>query len=218
MTPHACRCIPSDDTPPSHTPWTDLFMIVHLREKEATEYNGWEQYVAEKMNARDTSFFPLNHAIVLKEHKEREERGSLEVHPPASIPQPVGPLLACATHLEVGVSHLSSAAPPRRARHRPSDDHPRPPPRATREAVLRAYRRTEQFAAHARAGPPPCLLERGRVQPRGHHCLLHDAGTSQSAQPTVGRRGRRDTSGIVPLVLERAPLTSIHTHGAVLRP
>ena len=32
-----------------------------------------------QMNARDTSFFPLNNAIVLKEHKEREERGTHEL-------------------------------------------------------------------------------------------------------------------------------------------
>ena len=62
-----------------HNMWSYLYMIVHLREKEPTEYNGWEQYVADKMNARDTSFFPLNHAIVLKEHKEREERSSMEL-------------------------------------------------------------------------------------------------------------------------------------------
>jgi len=62
-----------------HNMWSYLFMLVHLREKEPTEYNGWEQYVAAKMNARDTSFFPLNHAIVLREHKERKERGSLEL-------------------------------------------------------------------------------------------------------------------------------------------
>ena len=29
-----------------HNMWNYLFMLVHLREKESTEYNGWEQYVA----------------------------------------------------------------------------------------------------------------------------------------------------------------------------
>ena len=62
-----------------HNMWNYLFMIVHLREKAPTEYNGWEQYVADKMNARDTSFFPLNSAAVLKEHKERQERGSIQL-------------------------------------------------------------------------------------------------------------------------------------------
>jgi len=57
-----------------HNVWNYLFMIVYLREKESTEYNGWEQYVAEKMKAHDLSFFPVNNAIVLKEHKEREAR------------------------------------------------------------------------------------------------------------------------------------------------
>jgi len=62
-----------------HNMWNYLFMIVHLREKDKTEYNGWEQYVADKMNARDTSFFPLNNAIVLKEHKERQERSGMQL-------------------------------------------------------------------------------------------------------------------------------------------
>ena len=34
-----------------HQKWNYLFMIVHLREKEHAEYNGWEQYVAEKVRA-----------------------------------------------------------------------------------------------------------------------------------------------------------------------
>merc|ERR1712070_909930 len=54
--------------------WNYLFMIVYLREKDSTEYNGWEQYVANKMKAHDLSFFPINNAIVLKEYKEREAR------------------------------------------------------------------------------------------------------------------------------------------------
>ena len=62
-----------------HNMWHYLFMIVYLREKDSTEYNGWEQYVADKMNERDTSFFPLNNAIVLREHKERQEKGSQQL-------------------------------------------------------------------------------------------------------------------------------------------
>ena len=62
-----------------HNMWNYLFMIVHLREKEPTEYNGWEQYVADKMNARDTSFFPLNNALVLREHRERHLNKEIEL-------------------------------------------------------------------------------------------------------------------------------------------
>jgi len=57
-----------------HNMWSYLFMIVYLREKENTEYNGWEQYVADKMKVQDLSFFPVNNAVVLKEYKEREAR------------------------------------------------------------------------------------------------------------------------------------------------
>ena len=62
-----------------HNMWHYLFMLVHIREKAPTEYNGWEQYVADKMNANDTSFFPLNMAMVLKGHRERQERESQQV-------------------------------------------------------------------------------------------------------------------------------------------
>jgi inositol 1,4,5-triphosphate receptor type 3 len=62
-----------------HNMWHYLFMIIYLREKDPTDYNGWEQYVAKKMRANDTSFFPLNNAIVLKEHKEHQERGSVQL-------------------------------------------------------------------------------------------------------------------------------------------
>ena len=37
-----------------------------VREKEPTEYNGWETYVAEPMEAKDTSFMPRNNALVLQ--------------------------------------------------------------------------------------------------------------------------------------------------------
>ena len=62
-----------------HNMWHYLYMIVHIREKDPTEYNGWEQYVADKVQQGDTSFFPLNNAIVLKDHKERQERDSLQL-------------------------------------------------------------------------------------------------------------------------------------------
>ena len=57
-----------------HNMWNYLYLMVYLREKDPTEYNGWEQYVADKIKAEDTSFIPSNNAIVLKEHKEREAR------------------------------------------------------------------------------------------------------------------------------------------------
>ena len=62
-----------------HNMWNYLFMIVYLREMDKTEYNGWEQYVANKLKARDLSFFPVNAALVLKEHKERENRAGQEM-------------------------------------------------------------------------------------------------------------------------------------------
>ena len=53
--------------------WAYLYLIVYLREKDTTDYNGWEQHVAQMIEAEDVSFFPRNDAIALKEVKQREE-------------------------------------------------------------------------------------------------------------------------------------------------
>ena len=53
--------------------WAYLYLIVYLREKDMTDYNGWEQHVAQMIEAEDVSFFPRNDAIALKDLKEREE-------------------------------------------------------------------------------------------------------------------------------------------------
>ena len=63
-----------------HQKWNYLFMLVMLREKDSTEYNGWEQFVAELIPpARSppmSTFLPRNTAISLQEHQEREEAES----------------------------------------------------------------------------------------------------------------------------------------------
>jgi len=63
-----------------HYMWNYLYLIVHLREKDPTEYNGWEQNVADKIAVGDTSFVPVNNAISLAEHKEKEESESRELN------------------------------------------------------------------------------------------------------------------------------------------
>lgn len=56
-----------------HNMWNYVYLLVYLRAKPATEYNGWEQYVQQKVTAEDTSFLPRNTALVLKEVHDREE-------------------------------------------------------------------------------------------------------------------------------------------------
>jgi len=56
-----------------HNMWDYLYLVVYLRQKDPTAYNGWEQHVASKLKADDFSFMPRNTAIVLKEVQEREE-------------------------------------------------------------------------------------------------------------------------------------------------
>ena len=55
-----------------HNMWMYLYMIIMLKEKHKTDYNGWESHVARKLESKDLTFFPRNTAIVLKEVQERE--------------------------------------------------------------------------------------------------------------------------------------------------
>jgi len=56
-----------------HNMWKYLAMMIHITEKESTEYNGWEQHVAQKMKTCDVSFLPRNTAIVLQAFQEQED-------------------------------------------------------------------------------------------------------------------------------------------------
>ena len=56
-----------------HNLWHYLFMIVHVREKDTTEHNGWEAYVAQQLQRGDLSFFPRNKSISLAEVKQIED-------------------------------------------------------------------------------------------------------------------------------------------------
>jgi hypothetical protein len=56
-----------------HEKWTYLFMLVMLAEKDPSEYNGWEQHVAQHVSPPSAAFMPRNTALSLKEHKDREE-------------------------------------------------------------------------------------------------------------------------------------------------
>lgn len=64
-----------------HDKWEYLFLMVMLREKDPSDYNGWESHVAAhlsstKLERPSSSFMPRNNALALKEHKEREEAES----------------------------------------------------------------------------------------------------------------------------------------------
>ena len=43
-----------------HNMWNYLFFISYLRNKERTEYSGFESFVAEKLENDDISWFPLH--------------------------------------------------------------------------------------------------------------------------------------------------------------
>jgi len=62
-----------DHVKKDHNMWQYMFLMIYLKDKDHTDYNGWEQYVWSKMQKDDTSFFPIAKAIVLMSLKEQEE-------------------------------------------------------------------------------------------------------------------------------------------------
>lgn len=48
-----------------HNVWNYLFFISYLRDKEKTEYSGFESFVAEKMDHDDISWFPLHQYYII---------------------------------------------------------------------------------------------------------------------------------------------------------
>ena len=63
-----------------HNMWTYLAMMIHTFEKDPTEYNGWETYVASKLNAKDPSFMPRNTALVLQASLAADEAAAAELN------------------------------------------------------------------------------------------------------------------------------------------
>jgi len=63
-----------------HDRWAYVYLLVHLRKKPKTEYNGWESYIASKLpenrsdgNRSDFTFFPMHRALSLRHLQERQE-------------------------------------------------------------------------------------------------------------------------------------------------
>jgi hypothetical protein len=43
----------------THNIWHYVFFISYLKEKSASEYTGFESYIAEKIENKDISWFPI---------------------------------------------------------------------------------------------------------------------------------------------------------------
>ncbi len=52
-----------------HNVWSYLYFVMHLRNKERTEYTSHEQYVADLVDRDSISFFPMGVALDLIEHQ-----------------------------------------------------------------------------------------------------------------------------------------------------
>ena len=64
--------VPHPTPTPNSPVWHYLFMIIHIREKDPNDYNGWEGYVAQMIKNKDLNFFPQLDAISLSKFKARE--------------------------------------------------------------------------------------------------------------------------------------------------
>jgi hypothetical protein len=65
-----------------HNVWQYLYFMVHLQEKDSTEYNGTESYCAALIDTEDISWVPLHRAICLKsleQKKDQEKEASEEI-------------------------------------------------------------------------------------------------------------------------------------------
>jgi len=61
-----------------HNLWHYVHLLVHLRTKPSTDYNGWESHVASMLPENrsdngDLEFFPMHRALSLRAETEREE-------------------------------------------------------------------------------------------------------------------------------------------------
>ena len=57
-----------------HNMWNYAFMLIHIREKDPLEHNGWESDCYSKLIEDDYSFIPSKDAISLREYNERRRR------------------------------------------------------------------------------------------------------------------------------------------------
>jgi inositol 1,4,5-triphosphate receptor type 1 len=56
-----------------HDLWAYVNLLVHLRTKPRTEFNGWESHIAAKLAANDLEFFPMHRALSLRLVTEKDE-------------------------------------------------------------------------------------------------------------------------------------------------
>ncbi|KAI9996190.1 hypothetical protein PInf_013573 [Phytophthora infestans] len=61
-----------------HNMWHYLYLFVHIRKKNITEYNGLELFLAMRMAKKDMSFFPTHRALSLTKRGDLEESHDLD--------------------------------------------------------------------------------------------------------------------------------------------
>lgn len=61
-----------------HNMWNYIFYIFYLKNKDATEYNGIESYVSDKLESNDISWFPNMKSISLGSAEQGEEKDNAQ--------------------------------------------------------------------------------------------------------------------------------------------
>ncbi|ETM50437.1 hypothetical protein L914_05509 [Phytophthora nicotianae] len=61
-----------------HNMWHYLYLFVHIRKKNITDYNGLELFLAMRMAKKDMSFFPTHRALSLTKRGDLEENHELD--------------------------------------------------------------------------------------------------------------------------------------------
>lgn len=59
-----------------HNMWHYVFFLVHLDEKDKTDYSGTESYIADKYEMQDISWFPMNKAISMIKPKSEQDKAN----------------------------------------------------------------------------------------------------------------------------------------------
>lgn len=62
-----------------HNVWQYLYFLVHLKEKDLTEFNGIESFCSEQLRTRDISWIPLHKAICLGDSNQEKQETSAKL-------------------------------------------------------------------------------------------------------------------------------------------
>jgi hypothetical protein len=57
-----------------HNMWDYVYFMLHLRNKDESNYTAQESYVSERLVTKHIDFFPINEALVIQQRKEDDDQ------------------------------------------------------------------------------------------------------------------------------------------------